>query len=472
MWCFCPYVLGHGSLLTPDAHAASLGITAAYFFWQWLQRSSWPNTLLSGFFLGLATLSKFTLLVFYPLWIFLWLIFCVSKQENRSLFTLWRDTVKIATVFVISFILINIGYEFEDCFRPLGDFKFQSSMMTGLPLSEISKEGNNRFVDTWLEKIPFPFPANYLQGIDTQKIDFEKGFDSYLCGKWQKGGWWYFHLFALLIKMPLGIWLLFLLSIVLSVFRTQYGGRWRDELMLIIPIFAILLLLIWQSGIGLHSRYAFPLIPFFFILISKVGLSFSFNHLKTQVIVVVGLLWMLTSSLWNYPHCMSYFNELVGGSKNGFYYLAKSDCSWGQDLLLLKGWVDRHSEVKYLRIAHSGPLDPKIIGFEFTLPPVGFKGKDDPKILSPEKVGPLPGWYAVEVCFLYGDDMLPASDGKGGWDEPMKVPGYDLSYFLKQHKPLEIIGNTIHIYHITLEEANRVRREMGLPEIETEAAND
>ena len=168
--------------------------------------------------------------------------------------------------------------------------------------------------------------------------------------------------------------------------------------------------------------------------------------------------------MWNYPHSLSYFNEIVGCSKNGFYYLAKSDCSWGQDLLLLRDWVDRHPEVENLHLAYSGPFDPRIIGFEFTLPPVGLKGKDDPKTLPNEKVGPLPGWYVVEVCFLYGDDMLPVADGKGGWDEPSKIPGYDLSYFL-HFEPVGRIGYTLYIYHITSEDVERYNGKKRLTRI-------
>ena len=37
LWCFCPFVLGHASLITPDAHAAALGLTACYVLWRWLR---------------------------------------------------------------------------------------------------------------------------------------------------------------------------------------------------------------------------------------------------------------------------------------------------------------------------------------------------------------------------------------------------------------------------------------------------
>ena len=34
LWCFSPTVLGHASLLTPDAPAASMGAAACYAFWR------------------------------------------------------------------------------------------------------------------------------------------------------------------------------------------------------------------------------------------------------------------------------------------------------------------------------------------------------------------------------------------------------------------------------------------------------
>ncbi len=37
LWSFCPYVLGQGGVITPDAHAAALGVAAAYLFWKWLR---------------------------------------------------------------------------------------------------------------------------------------------------------------------------------------------------------------------------------------------------------------------------------------------------------------------------------------------------------------------------------------------------------------------------------------------------
>ena len=71
----------------------------------------------------------------------------------------------------------------------------------------------NRFAGTWLGKIPVPLPADFVQGIDTQRYDFKRGLPSYLRGQWADHGWWYYYLYALAIKEPLGTWCLAALAI-------------------------------------------------------------------------------------------------------------------------------------------------------------------------------------------------------------------------------------------------------------------
>ncbi|MCR4414448.1 MAG: glycosyltransferase family 39 protein, partial [Thermoguttaceae bacterium] len=86
LWCFCPNVLGHAQLVTPDAGAAALGISAAYLFWRWLKRPNWGRAFLSGAALGAAQLTKFTWLPLFLLWPLMWLAWRWSqrRQGGRS----------------------------------------------------------------------------------------------------------------------------------------------------------------------------------------------------------------------------------------------------------------------------------------------------------------------------------------------------------------------------------------------------
>ena len=81
---------------------------------------------------------------------------------------------------------------------------------------------------------------NFPLGIDRQKYDFdEAGFWSYLRGHWRQGGWWYYYLYALAIKEPLGTWLLALLALAAPFAASGRKGNWRDELLVWAPAAAV-----------------------------------------------------------------------------------------------------------------------------------------------------------------------------------------------------------------------------------------
>lgn len=154
-------------------------------------------------------------------------------------------------------------------------------------------------------------------------------------------------------------------------------------------------------------------------------------HRAIACVAAGALAWSVGSSLYYYPHSLSYFNELVGGPTGGIYHLASSNTDWGQDLFCLKRWLDKHPEAQPLHLGWEvSPVDPRAVGINYTLPP-----KDRPE----------PGWYAMSVNQLHRRDHA-----------------YD--YFLS-FEPVAMAGYSIYIYHVTLEEANRVRWELGVPEL-------
>jgi hypothetical protein len=98
-------------------------------------------------------------------------------------------------------------------------------------------------------------------------------------------------------------------------------------------------------------------------------------------------------------------------------------------------------------------VDPRLAGINFILPN--------------EKAGPTPGWYGIDVNHLRGSD-LQAADGKGNW---RCFDDGQFCYFLN-FEPTAMAGYSIYIYHIKLDQANRVRRELGLPELKEEASGE
>jgi hypothetical protein len=295
-----------------------------------------------------------------------------------------------------------------------------------------------------LRSIQFPDTLNYIQGIDTQKSDFDHRQASFLHGTWRIGGWWYYYLYALGVKVPLGTWGLLLLAFLAALVGQGYCASWRDELLLLAPAVTILVLVSSQTGFNHHSRYVIPVLPFFFVWLSKVARATAHQNWLLTSAVIALLAWSVCSSLWVYPHSFSYFNELAGGPKNGHKHLSESNVAWGQDLFYLRSWLNRHPDIGSLYLLDSAYFDPRVIGIEWQEVPVGLRG-DDPSSLAGSRLGPRPGWYAINVCRLH------QSSGR-------------YAYFLR-FRPVDMIGYSMYVYRITLEDANRVRRELGLPEL-------
>jgi hypothetical protein len=147
----------------------------------------------------------------------------------------------------------------------------------------------------------------------------------------------------------------------------------------------------------------------------------------------------------------------------GHKHLLDGNISWGQDLLYLKEWYDAHPEARPLGLVYFGALDANIAGMDFLLPERGSVSRNNPCPNADELLGPKPGWYAVDVNFVYGMGRL-VLDEHGDWVEP--EPMCDFSYF--QHfEPVDRVAYSMLIYHVALDQANRVRRKLGIRDLAT-----
>jgi len=302
----------------------------------------------------------------------------------------------------------------------------------------------------------------------------------------------------------------------------RFYASWRDEMVVIASGLAILVFVSSQTGFSVHSRYVIPALPFLFVWTSKVARVFerrpedkrlceetvadsvatcphplplsrerargvmdwlrSRRHPVLAVLVIFALTWSIVSSLSIYPHNLSYFNELAAilpppadatypkaivknanshgvistignaigtGPRNGPRHLLDSNIDWGQDLLYLRDWLASHPDIKLDGMALSSSYPPALAGIpETPMPLPGRADKKEAESIASHpsaQAGPMLGWYALSVNYIYGRD-----------------PQY--RYFLS-FEPEATCGYSIYIYHITLDGANRVRREMGLSEL-------
>ena len=384
LWTFSPLILGWGATICPDVAAASMGIVGLYTFWHWLKNPGWQKAIIAGICLGLMPLAKTTWILAFPLWVGLWLAWQLASPGKERV---WK-TGQLLTVLLVGVYFLNMGYMFEGTCRPLEKYQFASETLSG---NQIENEVilGNRFENSWLGKLPVPLPKEFVQGIDTQKRDFEKGFESYLCGQYSDRGWWLYYLYVIALKEPVGTLVLGVAALLATFFCRRFNSSLRNEMLLVLPAVGLFLFISSQSGISLHGRYIVPVLPLLYVWMSKLGKAFEWRGGLCKYVVILCLIGMAGSSLYRYPYSLSYFNELVGGPAHGGEYLLGSAVDWGQDEYELRDWIKRHPDAKPLYITYQPSIPLSNLGVSYSGP-------------VPEK--PVEGWMVLGINDLYRRD--------------------------------------------------------------------
>lgn len=281
---------------------------------------------------------------------------------------------QMVAAFTLSLYILNAAYGFDGSFARLDSFAFVSKTLAG---SHVERgESGNRFVGTPLAGIRVPLPKQYLTGVDIQKAYFDRGLRSYLNGRWQDRGWWHYYVYGYLLKTPIGTLALLGIAFITALRCTSKRCSWSHGFCLIFPPLVILLLVSSQTGFSKNLRYAYPALPFIHILCGRV-LCMNHQWLTRLAWVLVAV--AAIESALVFPHSLSFFNAAIG-SQNGHRYLLHSNVDFGQDLYLLKKYLDRDGGD--FRVAYYGFTDPAMVGIEVDQPP----SDRDPGWSGPRKV--------------------------------------------------------------------------------------
>ena len=446
-WYFEPNVLAHAALATADIAATSASVAATYLFVRHLRSPSWDTALLAGLALGVAQATKFTLISLYGIWPMLYLIGRFGQLNGDLKFKSIKNSF---LVFVVSIIFINYSYFLNNSLFPLSSVAFHSYRLAAL----------QRFVCQWIGDLPVPLPLDYVVGLDGIGDGLERGQPSYMSGHWKEaGGWWYYYLYALAVKLPTAFLILPTWSLSLSFLDGRFRNRWREESMLWIPALALLALVSSQTGMCKHMRYVFPALPFVMISTTKLAVYFRRSSRVRGSILAALLFWGIVSGLSVYPHGLSFFNEIAGGPISGHAHLVDSNIDWGQDVIALKQWTEDHPQVRPLGMAIFQSIHLKQFGIEFNDVPRGPYALSSEEHVDSARLGPQPGYFAISVNFLRGM-IFEVSTSDGNW---LKIDSHDYYDYFKYFEPIDRIGYSIYIYKITPSEANAVRARMGLP---------
>jgi hypothetical protein len=451
-WCFCPSFVGHAAVVGTDVACATTAVAAAWMFWRWLNSRRFLDAVVCGIALGVAVCTKFTNLGLLAAWCIVGVGVAAYNWRNALCWgRLGRAFAGALLIGAVALLVTNGMYAFSGTFLPLREYRFVSERLNGAAPGGVG----NRFKETPLGAIPVPLPRDMILGIDTQLRDLESFHqDSYLCGSWSSEGWRYYYLVASLVKLPVGLLILFAISAMLPC----SGFQWRRTSLItcFLAVHALVYFIGASTQVGLnhHYRYVLPFLPFVFIYASSLASDRAGAAIRRAAIVCVFLI--VVACVTCLPNALSFFNVACGGPGRGPSYLLHSNIDWGQDLVQLKRFVDRGNQPgRPIKLAYYGPVDPAMYGINYRFEKTDFEAI---------RAGiPFPGTYAVSVNLLYGAECwFPSSHGRA-----IRNTRDSMQTFRKL-QPIGRAGYSIYIYCITLEDANHVRRELGLPELSEE----
>ncbi len=441
LYSFSPTLLAHGRLVTTDVGAAAGVFIGSYYFIKFLKDPKKRNIIFAGIAFGLAELTKFSLILLFPLFVLLILVWSIVKASNSREFleNLGRNLTLslliglIALTLIWGFYLYHIwNYPPE---RQVRDTEFILSSFGSRPLANMV---------VWMADKPvLRALGQYLLGVFMVLQRASGGNTGYFIGEVSAAGWKSYFPTVYFIKETLVLHLLTLIALLYAVWRMNrpfwkgMSSRVYQWIKYHFTEFAMLtfIAIYWitslTSNLNIGVRHLLPTLPFTIFLVGGVtGMWLSPPRLKIKRAFIIWLvLWQAFSILTIYPHFLAYFNEVVGGPKQGYKYVVDSNLDWGQDLKRLKMWVEKE-KIDKIYVDYFGGSDVKYYLKEKF---VSWNGTNDSKEF------PKGNYLAVSATFLQG--------GRG-----KAVPGFEDSTnhyrWLNSYPLVKRIGYSIFVYYV------------------------
>ncbi|HBB36392.1 MAG: 4-amino-4-deoxy-L-arabinose transferase [Candidatus Moranbacteria bacterium GW2011_GWC1_45_18] len=451
-YAFDPNILGHNHYVTTDLGIAAFLFFAFYFFLKYLKNPNWQTIALAGIFMALAQLAKFSAVLMFPVFgiVLLANIFFRKKKIKFSLlgsgkikkfwlqkFYLYSSSFVI--IFLIHILLIGVVYQ-------LNIYRMPTEKIHELVDTQLYGGSKNLTGDTLHKMADNPVLRPYSQYLTGLFMVFGRvagGNTTYFFGQVTNQSFREYFPMVFLIKEPIPILLFLLSALAIALYfilrnnladfprhiwknvKNYLDGHIAETAMLLfVALYAYVSI---TGNLNIGFRHLFPILPFMYILVSK-EIVFLWAKLRGNarkiysVAVAVLLLWLAAETALAYPYYLAYFNETVGGSKNGYKYVTDSNVDWGQELKRLQTFIEKNN-IEKIRVDYFGGGDVK-----------HYLGER--AVIWHADLGQEPGWYAISATFIQNSLYYKITEGK---------PDYQ---WLREKEPYAAIGHSILIYRI------------------------
>jgi len=491
-YAFDPNILGHNHFVTTDLGVAAFFTFSFYFYLKFIKYPTWKNVTLAGIFLGLLFLAKFSFLVALPVLglatILYPFIIHVPDTDKKYIFKLKKFGEYIgkgAIIFAISLIVVW-GLYFANTFRMTKETVSQSieNNFPAADTSNIKAVYTNKVLHLLNDHaITRPY-TEFGIGVAYVFRRVSGGNGAYFMGQVSSSGFraYFPTVFAIKESIPALFFMLFTLILslikIFSTFwktfnRKFFQNNFENILNFLrthivefsLALFIALYVYVSVTGnLNIGFRHLFPILPFIYLLTARNIALFLKNRMphrkalasyehnssaakglakheareiqKIHIFSIAFTLifaYLLLGTVLAYPSYMSYFNETVGGPKNGYHYVTDSNADWGQDLKRLRSFLSDNPQIGLIRVDYFGGGDiSHYIGDKYE------QWYDSKRPIEA-------GWYAISTNFLEGSlyDTTKPDNESYRW--------------LKNKKTAFQVGTSILIYYVTPEEAASIQ---------------
>lgn len=421
---FDPNIIAHGMIAANDLGMTAYSFMTLYWLWKSLRRPTLGRLIMTGFTLGLALTAKMPALLLLPISALVILIAGMTHHRKDYFAHVpfaWRVATcpqapsfragralrlrRLIGLVVVATIIYAVGF-----LTVWAIYRFEFRQLPGLP-------------------IPIPAATHVKIILESQK-HLDVGHPAFLMGQVSERGWWYYFPVAFLIKTPIPTLILLFASVALSIRPRVIFNRqhWLAILPLVIFVGTYGVVAIFSS-VNIGYRHLLPVLPCLFVLASQI------SNLKSQVgplklgvrYLIFGALalWYIVGTVALFPNYLTFFNELVGGPKNGYKYLVDSNLDWGQSLIELRAYIARN-HLGRINLSATGYVNPAVYGIVYDpLPPMQ----------NPQPVvhfDPKPGRYYIGAHNLQIGSPID----------------HDVFGWFREREPNEWIANAILVYDV------------------------
>ncbi|MDE2019842.1 MAG: glycosyltransferase family 39 protein [Patescibacteria group bacterium] len=398
-----PIILAQGHYVTTDLAAAFGCVLGLYTFISFLEKRTRIRLLIAGIGFGIAQVMKFSALVLIPVYAVILIFFAIasrrqghapedSQPDGTDFRRLGLPPGRALVYFVI---IILIGYAaivyplyaiFTAHYPPARQVSDTTALIGGtanLPCNVLKPSTwipCAAKADIYLAPSPVTRPlAQYLLGVimDSQRV-LGTNIGYFLGEVYQSGTRLYFPILYLtkealpaLILIAIGS-VLALGRILRSIFkkRTQFSKYVREHLTEFSLFVFVAVYWAWSvnSSLNIGIRHLLPTIPFMYMLAASslrrsvqrpsIGHQAPDNLQPKILFVAAMVVWLVFETAFAYPYYLSYYNELAGGTADGYRIAADSNYDWGQDMYALQDWMGKHPEADKLALDFFGGSNP------------------------------------------------------------------------------------------------------------------